>query len=81
MVILVQSTPVRRRLIDRQQSHGWSDPAGRDSAGSNPSFTTDVPCSRISHISGAAGRRVRRFRGVDESFLRLQSARSRYVVV
>ena len=39
-------------LSERQQSHGWSDPAGRDSDGCNPILTTvDVSCSRVFHIS------------------------------
>ena len=43
---------MRRQLGDRQQSHGWSDPAGWDLVGSRPIFTSaDVSCSRISHIS------------------------------
>ena len=36
IVLLTRPTPVRRRFRERQQSHAWSDPAGRDSAASNP---------------------------------------------
>ena len=48
-------TPVRRRSHDLPKRHGDSDPADRDSAGSNSVLTTaDVSCSRISHISSLA---------------------------
>ena len=44
-------TPIRSRLTERLQNHGWSDPAGRDSAGCNHILmTVDVSCSRVSHI-------------------------------
>ena len=36
VVLLTRPTTVRRRFRERQQSHAWSDPAGRDSAASNP---------------------------------------------
>ena len=36
IVLLTRPTPVRRRFRERQQSHAWSDPAGRDSTASNP---------------------------------------------
>ena len=43
---------VRRRSHDLPKRHGGSDPADRDSAGSNSVLTTaNVSCSRISHIS------------------------------
>ena len=52
MLVVARSTPVRSRLSERQNSHGWSDPAGRNSAGCNPMLmTVDVSCSRVSHIS------------------------------
>ena len=35
-VVFARLTPVRRGSSERQQSHGWAEPAGRDSAGSNP---------------------------------------------
>ena len=38
IVVLSREIPVRRRFCERQQSHGWSDPAGRDSAASNPNL-------------------------------------------
>lgn len=41
-----------QRLNDRQQNHGWSNPAGRDLAGSNLIFkTADISCRRTSYIS------------------------------
>ena len=36
IVLLTRPTAVRRRFRERQQSHAWSDPAGRVSAASNP---------------------------------------------
>ena len=45
-------TPVRCRLSERQQGHGWSDHAGRNSAGCNPILmTVHASCSRVFHIS------------------------------
>ena len=52
MLVFTRSTPVRNRLSERQQSHGWLNPAGRDSAGCNSILmTVGVSYSSVSHIS------------------------------
>ena len=52
MLVFARPTQVHSWLSERHQSHGWSDPAGRDSAGCNPILmTVDVSCSRVSTIS------------------------------
>ena len=52
MLVSARPTPVRSRLSEHQQSHGWSNPAGRDSAGCNPILMNiDVSCGHVSHVS------------------------------
>ena len=52
MLVFAWPTQVHSRLSECQQNHGWSDPAGRDSAGCNHILMTiDVSCSHVSNIS------------------------------
>ena len=52
MLVFAWLTQVHSRLSECQQNHGWSDPAGRDSAGCNCILmTVDVSCSCVSNIS------------------------------
>ena len=52
MLVFAWPTQVRSRLSECQQSHGWLDPAGRDSAGCNHILiTVHVSCGQVSHIS------------------------------
>ena len=51
ITVFAQPTPVRSRLNDRQQSQSSPDPAGKDSATSNPMLTEAGMSVRLSFLS------------------------------
>ena len=78
MVFFPRPTPVFRRLSYRQQSRGWSVPAGRDSTNSNP-ISRLLMFLAVVLPTVLVCRRVHRFRCADETFPRLQSACNRHL--